>query len=447
MTGRNKKDTLRDIFNAAIDAASPYTAVHGNLRITRSGKRLLLKTKSSSIDLNRFKRIFVAGAGKAVCPMARAAEELLGNRITDGLVVTKYGHSEPLKRIRVKEAGHPLPDRSGVEAASEMLRMASGAGEDGLFLFLLTGGASALLPAPAFGLSLRDKQKASALLINSGAAIEEINTVRKHLSLIKGGRLALAASPAEVLTLIVSDVVENDLSSIGSGPTAPDLSTYGDALRIVGSYHLAGKMPKRVLDVLRLGARGGLPETPKPQEPLFRRVSNVIVADNLSALQAAAKKAAALGFKPIVLSSTITGNTRESATFFAAVLKEVKRSESPVKRPACLLMGGETTLKVSGKGAGGRNQEFALALACALKGEESINVLSAGTDGTDGTTEAAGAFAMPDTLSRAKAMKIDPLKYLARNDSYNFFRKTDGLFITGPTGTNVMDIVIGIVER
>jgi len=446
MTGRDKKEALREIFGAAIGGASPYNAVHKKLRVAPIGKRLLLKAGHTSIDLNKFKRILVVGGGKAVCPMARAVEELLGNRLTGGLVVTKYGHSEPLKKIRSIEAGHPIPDKFGVEGAEEILRIAAHAGEDDLLIVLLTGGASALLPAPAFGLSLKDKQKASKLLINSGASIDEINTVRKHLSLIKGGHLARTSRPASVLTLIVSDVVGGNLSSIASGPTAPDPSTYADALRIIKAYKLAKEMPEKAMDILRRGTKGALPETPKPGEALFENTSNIIIADNLSALQAAGKKGRAFGLRPVVLSSSVTGNTRETAFFFASVLKEIKNSGNPVKPPACVLMGGETTLKVTGKGLGGRNQEFALALATALKCAPGIYALSAGTDGTDGPTEAAGAYALPDTLQRAQMLGLDPARHLTQNDSYHFFKSVDGLFITGPTGTNVMDIVIGIVE-
>lgn len=446
MTGPDKKKALKEIFDAAINAASPCNAVQKKLRLAPAGTRLLLKAGHKSIDLNRFKRIFVVGGGKAVCPMARAVEELLGSRLTGGLIVTKYGHSQPLKKIQAIEAGHPLPDGSGVEGAGEILRIAVQAGEDDLLIVLLTGGASALLPAPAFGLSLKDKQKASMLLINSGASIDEINVVRKHLSLIKGGHLAQAAHPATVLTLIVSDVVGNNLSSIASGPTVPDPSTYADAIRIIKDHKLAGEMPEKVMDILRRGSKGVLPETPKPDEALFENTSNIIIADNLSALQAAGRRARAFGLKPVILSSSMTGNTREAACFFASVLKEIKNSGNPVKPPACVLMGGETTLKVKGHGLGGRNQEFALALAAALNRAPGIYALSAGTDGTDGPTEAAGAYVFPDTLSRAEALGLEPAKYLAQNDSYNFFKRIDGLFITGPTGTNVMDIVIGIVE-
>lgn len=446
MTGRNRKKILKEIFEAAVQAASPYNALQRNIHLTPSGKRLLLKAGRFSIDLNKYKRVYAIGGGKAVCPMARALEGLLGKRLSGGLVVTKYGHSEPLKKIIVKEAGHPVPDRSGLEAARGILRIAEQAGEDDLIIVLLTGGASALLPLPAFGLRLLDKQKASALLMNSGATIDEINTVRKHLSAIKGGFLAAAAHPAPVLTLIISDVVGNSLSTIASGPAAPDPSTFADALRVIGKYGLSDEMPQRVMSVLRSGSKGELAETPKPGEPLFERTKNIIIADNFAALQAAAAKARALGFRPIILSSSITGNTREAAGFFASVLKEIKGSGNPVKPPACVLMGGETTLKITGKGLGGRNQEFALSLAMALESSPGIHALSAGTDGTDGPTEAAGAYALPDTLGRAGSLGLEPEKHLARNGSYSFFKKTDGLFITGPTGTNVMDIAIGIVE-
>ncbi|CAG1065638.1 glycerate 2-kinase [uncultured bacterium] len=446
MTGRDKKETLKKIFEAAVQAASPSNALQKNLQLAPSGKRLLLKAGRFSIDLNKYKRVYAVGGGKAVCPMARALEGLLGKRLSGGLVVTKYGHSEPLKKIIVKEASHPVPDRNGLDGAGEILRIAEQAGEDDLVIVLLTGGASALLPLPVFGLRLRDKQKASALLINSGATIDEINTVRKHLSAIKGGFLAAAAHPATVLTLIVSDVVGNSLSTIASGPAAPDPTTFADALKVIGKYGLSQKMPRKVMSILREGSKGELTETPKPGEPLFKRAKNIIIADNLAALKGAAAKARALGFRPLILSSSITGNTREAASFFASVLKEVKNSGNPVKPPACVLMGGETTLKITGKGLGGRNQEFALSLAMALKSAPGIHALSAGTDGTDGPTEAAGAYALPDTLGRAGSSGLDPQKYLTRNDSYSFFRKIDGLFITGPTGTNVMDIAIGIVE-
>jgi len=446
MKGRDRKGLLREIFKAAIEAASPFRALHENLRIIPSGKRLLLKAGDSSIDLNRFRAVFAIGGGKAVCPMAKALEETLGQRLTGGLVVTKYGHSAALRKVRVIEAGHPVPDSNGARGAAGILKIAEGAGADDLVIVLLTGGASALLSAPAFGLGLRDIQKASKLLLSSGATIDEMNAVRKHLSAIKGGRLSAGAYPATVLTFIVSDVVGSDLSTIASGPTAPDPTTYSDALGVLKAYGLTELMPEKAVEVLRRGWRGKLPETPKPGDPLLGRTRNLIIADNLASLEAAAAKARSFGFRPVILSSSVTGNTNEAARFFASVLKEIKGSGNPARPPACVLMGGETTLKVTGKGKGGRNQEFALSLALSLKGSPGIYSLSAGTDGTDGPTEAAGAFALPGTLAEAKAAGLDAESYLARNDSYNFFKAVDGLLMTGPTGTNVMDIAIGLAE-
>ncbi len=445
MKGRDRKETLKEIFQAAVQAASPYYALKNTLRIVPSGKRLLLKAGGVSINLNKFKRIYAVGGGKAVCPMAKALEELLGKRLDGGLIVTKYGHCEALKKVRVIEAGHPVPDRSGTRGAVEALKIANEAGEGDLVIALFTGGASALLSFPAFGLSLKDIQKTSKLLMNSGAAIDEMNAVRKHLSAIKGGRLAAAAYPARVITLIVSDVVGSELSTIASGPATADPTTYADALRVIKKYGITG-LPVKVMEVLRQGARGKLPETPKPGDPLLATTQNLIIADNLAALDAASAKARSFGFKPLVLSSSITGNTNEAARFFASILKEIRNSGNPVRPPACVLIGGETTLKVCGNGKGGRNQEFALSLSLDLKGSPGIYALSAGTDGTDGPTEAAGAFAMPDTLAKASSAGLEAKSYLARNDSYNFFKAIDGLLLTGPTGTNVMDIAIAIVE-
>ena len=443
-TGADKA-ILQELFYAAVEAASPYSAVRNNLRFSASSKKLTIK-KQISLDLRPYRRIFVIGAGKGVCPMAKAVEEILGESITGGLVVTRYGHSLTLKRIEVLEAGPPIPDASGVAAAERIIKIAERAGEDDLVIFLLTGGASALVPSPAGGISLTDKQKVTRLLVNSGATIDEINVVRKHLSRIKGGRLAETAFPAKVLTLIVSDVVGSDMSSIGSGPTAPDPTTFKGALKILKRYAIYSRAPRDITAFLRKGAKGAVVETPKPGHRAFERCVNVILTDNATALAAAKKKGASLGLKTLILSSTITGNTREAAGFFASILKEIKGSGNPVSRPACVLMGGETTLKVTGRGKGGRNQEFALACAITLAGATGVSVLAAGTDGTDGPTVAAGAFSMPDTLKKAQALGLDPEKYLVANDSYNFFKPVNGLFITGPTGANVMDVMIGLVR-
>ncbi|MBE7415891.1 MAG: glycerate kinase [Deltaproteobacteria bacterium] len=445
-TAADRKAILGKIFEAAVRAASPYAAVRENLRFVRSAGKSVLKVKNTSVALEKGGRVFVIGAGKGAPAMARAVEGILGKRISGGLIVTKYGHSLPLKRIEVMEAGHPIPDRNGIRAAKRVIRIAEGADEGDLVIFLLTGGASALLPAPIEGITLKEKQAVSRLLINSGASINEINAVRKHLSRLKGGRLAELAWPARVLTLIVSDVVNNELSSIGSGPTAPDPTTFEDCIRIIGKYGLRARVPAKALKLLNSGAKGHAAETPKPGHMAFSRTSNIILADNFTALLAAKKHAASLGYRPLILSSAVTGNTLEAARIFSEVLIEIKRSGNPARPPACLLMGGETTLKVIGKGMGGRNQEFALSAALALGGEEGISILSAGTDGTDGPTDAAGAFALPGTLRKASALGLDATDFLSRNDSYNFFKPLGGLFMTGPTGTNVMDIAIGISE-
>ncbi len=444
--GASSPHILRKLFKAAIEAASPYDAVRKNLILSPSAKKLSIRSTGNSVDLRKYRRIFVAGAGKAVCPMAMAIEELLGERITKGLVVTRYGHSIPLKRISVAEAGHPIPDGKGVKAARAIMDMATEAAKGDLFIFLLTGGASALLSAPAEGISLKDKQRISGMLIKSGASINEMNTVRKHLSRVKGGRLAELAYPARVLTLIISDVVGNDLSVIGSGPTVPDPSTFDDAIGTLKKYGLRASVPKAAVEFLRQGSQGRMAETPKPGSAALSQSGNFIIADNLSALGAARDMAASFGYRPIILSSSITGSTREAARFFASVLREIRASGNPVRPPACVLMGGETTLKVTGSGKGGRNQEFALAAAIELAGAKGISVLAAGTDGTDGPTDAAGAIIGPKSLRKAARMGMDAKRYLAQNDSYSFFKAAGGLFMTGPTGTNVMDIAIGLVD-
>lgn len=429
---RKRKLVAEKIFFAAIRAVDPRLSVKSYF-------------KNSPLDTNQYENIFVIGGGKAVCPMARAVEELYGKSIAGGCVVTKYGHALPLKRVRAVEAGHPLPDAAGERGAKEVLRIATGAGRNDLVITLLSGGASALLPSPD-GITLKEKKRITRLLVNSGAAIGEINSVRKHLSRIKGGQLTRAVYPASSLTLIVSDVVGDDLSTIASGPTVPDPTTYADALGVLKRYGIAGKAPRGVLKRLKEGAGGRLPETPKPGDRIFKNAANVIVAENLSALEAAKKKAISMGYNTLILSSTVTGPTRFTAALFSDIIREVKRSGNPAAPRACLLLGGETTLKVTGGGMGGRNQEFALVTAARIDGLTGVTVLSAGTDGTDGPTDAAGAFADSSTLKRAKRAGLRYEKRLRENDSYRFFGPLGDLFTTGPTGTNVMDIVIAVIE-
>lgn len=435
---KTRNDRLRrrliaeKIFFAALRAVDPRLSVKAYF-------------KDSPLDTGLYEKIFVIGGGKAVCPMAKAVEELYGKRISGGGVVTKYGHGLPLKRVRVFEAAHPVPDSAGERGAKEVLSIASGAGRNDLVITLLSGGASALLAAPK-GITLGEKKRITKLLVNSGATISEINSVRKHLSRIKGGQLMSAVYPASSLTLIVSDVVGDDLSTIASGPTVPDPTSYADALDVLKRYGLTAKAPSGVLKRLRDGADDKLPETPKPGDRRFKRASNIIVAGNLGALEAAKKNALSMGYNTLILSSTVTGPTRFTAGLFSDIIREVKRSGNPASPRACLLLGGETTLKVTGGGMGGRNQEFALVAAARIEGLAGVTVLAAGTDGTDGPTDAAGAFADATTLKRAKRAGLRYEEHLLENDSYRFFKPLGDLFMTGPTGTNVMDIVVAVIE-
>jgi hydroxypyruvate reductase len=414
------------IFKAALAAADPVDAVLRHLR---------------SRDFSRFRNIYVVGAGKAGASMALAAERALGRRITAGLVNVKYGATAKLRRIELNPCGHPIPDEAGVAGSTRIAQMAAQAGEEDLVLCLISGGGSALLPLPAEPVTLAEKQATTQLLLACGATIHEFNCVRKHLSRIKGGQLARLAAPAAVESLLLSDVIGDDLDVIGSGPTAPDGSSFADALAILQKFALVERVPTSVRQRIERGARGELPETPKAGDPLFRRVRNVLVGNNRLALDAAAKRARALGFHTLVLASEIQGETREIARMHAAIAREIVSASRPVKAPACIVTGGETTVTLRGDGLGGRNQEFVLAAALDIAGLKNVVVLSAGTDGSDGPTDAAGAIADGDTLRR----NPDARRYLDGNDSYRYFQPLDDLVITGPTNTNVMDVRIVLV--
>ncbi len=431
---RNLRSDAQKIFRAAVTAADPTQAVLSHLRLAKD----TLIAGRRRYDLSSFNNIYVIGAGKAGTSMSSAIEKLLGKKISDGLINIKDGHLAPLRRIRLYEASHPLPNQNGVDGALQILEIARAAGPRDLVICLISGGASALLPAPTDGLTLNDKQRVTALLLACGATIHEINAVRKHLSSIKGGQLAQAVFPATLLTLILSDVIGDDLSVIGSGPTVPDPSTFADALNILLKYDLLKKIPARALRILQAAKQ----ETPKPADPLFRKSQTIIVGSNRQAMEAAAKTARQLGYKPLVLSTTIEGETRDIAGMHVAIAREVRASGQPLRAPACLLSGGETTVTLRGQGKGGRNQEFSLAAALHLADVPNTLVLSAGTDGSDGPTIAAGAFADTTTLARADALGMNASDFLARNDSFSFFEKLGDLLITGPTNTNVMDVRI-----
>jgi len=425
-----------DIFHQALRAADPVEAVHRSFRL----KDTVLKIGEVDYFLNQFKAIRVIGAGKAGARMAKAIEESLADQISGGLVIVKYGHSETLKKIQAREAGHPIPDQAGLSATRELMQLAQKTGRDDLVINLISGGGSALLVAPADGISLEQKQIATELLLRSGMSINEINLIRKHISRVKGGRLARILSPATVISLILSDVIGDPLEVIASGPTAPDSTTYAQAIQLIKAHRLWEQIPESVGEILLLGAKGKLEETPRPDDPVFSRVQNIIIGSNLISLNSARYCAQKLGLNTVLLSSAIQGEARVLAKFYAGIFKEIIKSGNPVKPPACIIAGGEPTVTVKGKGKGGRNQELALAVAMEIAGLAGALFISAGTDGTDGPTDAAGAIADWETVSRAKSRNMDPAKYLAENDSYNFFYPLGDLIITGPTGTNVMDI-------
>ncbi len=416
------------IFRAALAAADPAKAVARHLE---------------KLNVSRFRNIYVIGTGKAGASMAQAAERILGRRITAGLVNVKYGHLAKLRRIELNECGHPVPDEQGVAGAIRIAEIARAAQSEDLVLCLISGGGSALLPMPAAPITLEEKQAVTRLLLACGADIHEINAVRKHISSIKGGQLARLAAPATVESLLLSDVIGDDLDVIGSGPTAPDASTFTTAIEILEKYGIFAQAPKSVRERLELGRHGEIPDTPKPQDPIFQRVRNTIIGSNRLALYSAADRAKELGYRTLILASEIQGETREIAHMHTAIAKEVATTGQPVKPPACLITGGETTVVIKGDGLGGRNQEFVLSAAIDLAGVPNTVVFSAGTDGSDGPTDAAGAIADCHTFDRNHEAR----RFLDRNDSYHYFEALGDLVKTGPTNTNVMDVRILLIGQ
>jgi glycerate 2-kinase len=429
------------IFRAALKAAGPEEAIGRHFGVSDD----VLTAGGRKYPLNRFRRIFVVGAGKAGASMARAVEKALGSRVKGGLVNVKYGHVAKLNRIELNECGHPVPDEAGAAGARRIAGICTSAQADDLVVCLISGGASALLPSPAPPVTLGEKQETTRLLLASGANIHEINAVRKHISAVKGGQLARLASPATVISLMLSDVIGDDLDVIGSGPTAPDSSTFGRALEILDKYKITSRVPGAVAGRLRDGAAGRIAETPKPGDAVFNRVANLVVGSNKLAVDAAVVEAKRLGLKPVVLSTLIEGETREIARMHAAIARESLASGRPAKPPVCFISGGETTVTLAGDGLGGRNMEFVLAAALDINGIGNIAVLSGGTDGTDGPTDAAGANADGETVRRAEAQGMDARKFLAANNSYRFFEPLHDLLKTGPTNTNVMDVRLILV--
>jgi glycerate 2-kinase len=431
-----RQQALR-IFQSAVKAAAPGEAVERHLKI-RGGKLL---AGVHRYRLDAFRNVYIIGAGKAGARMAQAVERLLGRRITAGLVNVRYGESARLRRVQLNECGHPVPDSSGEQGAARIAEIARHAGPDDLVLCLISGGASALLPLPAPPVTLAEKQGTTRLLLHCGANIHEINCIRKHISLLKGGGLARLAYPATVLTLILSDVIGDDLDVIGSGPTVPDRTTFAEAKAVFDKYAIWHKVPVGV----RERFTGTVSETPKPGDPIFARVQNLIIGSNRLAVDAAARQARSLGFRTIVLSTQLQGEAREVARVYTAIAQEIRATGHPVKPPACVISGGETTVTIHGTGVGGRNQEFALAAAMDIAGLKNVVLLSAGTDGADGPTNAAGAVADGTTIARAQVKGLDAIGMLANNDSYHFFEPLGDLIKTGPTRTNVADIQVILV--
>lgn len=432
----------QEIFAASLAAVDPVRLIRSALK--RRGAILSVGTRQ--YDLHRFGRVFVIGAGKASAAMAQGVEQVLGDRLDDGRVIVKDGYGKPLKKIRVIEAGHPVPDERGIRGTEDLLNLLAGTKKDDLVLSLLSGGGSALFDAYPEGMILADVRKATELLLACGATISEINSIRKHISRVKGGQLAVHAAPATLLTLVLSDVIGDPLDVIASGPTVPDPTTFADALSVLKKYRLRKIFPASIVKHLRRGEAGGVPETPKGRLSIFRKIENRIVGNNEMAVLAAAARARKLGYRPMVLTTSLQGEAREAAKFLAAVAKEVARSDRPVKKPACLIAGGETTVTIGGKGKGGRNQEMALAAAFEIAGEKGILFLSGGTDGSDGPTDAAGAMVDGNTLHRAGKKGLSAAAFLAHHDSYSFFDRLDGHIKTGSTFTNVMDLAILLVD-
>ena len=441
--GDERRGHALSIVEAGIDAVLPQNVIRNAVKL--EGDRLTVA--GHAFDLEKYAHIYVVGGGKASGTMAAEIERLLNDRITAGLVIDRYGAEAKAtkKIIKVAHAGHPLPDENGVRAMREMHDLLAAAGKGDLVIFLVSGGGSALMPCPAPGVALEDEVRLTDLLLKSGATIAEINCVRKHLSRTKGGLILRWTDDADVLSLIVSDVVGDEPGSIASGPTAPDDTTFSDALSILEKYKLVDRAPPRAISYIKAGVSGHAPETLKPGDPAFLRVTNVVVASNITALEAAAKKAKALGYRPIILGSHIRGESRDVGLVHAGIAAECLASGHPVRPPAAILSGGETTVTLRGAGRGGRNQEFVLGFLRGIR--PGMTVVSVDTDGIDGATDACGAIADAATLRQATALSLSIDQALDTNSSFDFLNRLGDLIYTGPTGTNVSDLRCVLVYR
>jgi len=426
---------------SALNVIDPRQIIKSRLSLKNS----LLEVNGHSFDLKKFRDVYVVGGGKASGPMAEALEQILGKHITSGSVNIPCGSKHKTKIVELHEASHPIPDESGVEGTRRMLEIAERSKKDDLVICLISGGGSSLMPLPRDGISITDKRSFTETLLKSGATINEINTVRKHISDFKGGWLAKRAHPATILNLILSDVVGDPLSFIASGPTVPDSTTFSDAIKVLKRHGLWDKAPKSIKRVLSQGEKGLIPETPRASDKVFKRVYNVVVGNNRSAGLVACESLKSADLNTLLLTSSLEGEARYVGATLASIAREVSISGNPVPKPAGIVAGGETTVTVTGKGLGGRNQEIALAAALKLGDVNGVVVASLSTDGVDGPTDAAGAIADGKTLVRAVEMELSADEILAENDSYNFFSKLGDLIFTGPTGTNVNDISVIVV--
>ena len=437
----NSRVAAEEIFKAGVEGVLPSVLVKKHLKRSKGG----ITVAGKFFSFRKLKNIYVVGAGKASAMMASSVENILGDHITGGHIAVKQGFSCILNRIRLTEAGHPVPDENSFRASAGILNIVAGAGRDDLVLCLISGGGSSLLADLPEGISGNSLMILNRLLVNSGASISEINTIRKHVSSIKGGQLARAAYPATLASLIISDVPGDSIDVIASGPTVPDPTTFKDALEVIGRYDLKTSLPGEILGYLLKGFEGSIPDTPGPGDRIFNNVTNEIIGNNRMALESASGKAQELNIHPVIADDLLQGDVAY-ATEKIVNDSLACRADKSIVKPACLLFGGETTLRMTGKGKGGRNQHLALLCSALLKGKPGITVLAAGTDGNDGPTDAAGAVVDYETSRVAANRHLDLQKYIDSFDSWNFFHKAGGHIITGPTMTNVMDIVVVIIE-
>jgi glycerate-2-kinase len=437
----DKRETAIEIFLSGVESVKPDNLIKRYVSIKQNS----LQIENITFDLSAIKDIYVVGAGKASAKMAQAVEAILGSRITEGHIITKYDHSVPLKIVKITEAGHPVPDENGIKGTEQILSIVNKAEKDDLVICLISGGGSALLADVPEGCTLSDLKAINNILLRTGANITEMNCIRKHLSKVKGGQLAKAASPAIVVSLILSDVIGDPLDVIASGPTAPDPTTFDYAIKIINNYKIENEIPEKIYRVLQEGLEKKRQETLKESDEVLLRTHNLIIGTNILALKTAKEKAESSGYETQIMTNKLNGDVTDVANYIVGAAKNIKKEK--ISKKICLLFAGEPTIKVTGKGSGGRNQHLALITTGLLKDVPGITILSGGTDGSDGPTDATGAVVDAFTSENASNLHLDIEKYIANCDSYNFFKKAGGLIITGPTQTNVMDLMVALIDN